>query len=126
MLLLLFAGYSLWGLQTAWVPAARLQIVILAVAMGLQAVVGQMISLSTIVFTTTLTRLVGSITDAIATADTTGLQDVRAQITLVGCYVLGALLAGVLAVEKSSAVAFLPLIAVAVAFAAHRYFARTT
>jgi len=67
-LLLLFALHALWGAQSAFVAGTHLQIVILAVAMGLQAVVGQMISHSTIVFTTTLTRLVGGITDAIATA----------------------------------------------------------
>ena len=52
-LLLLFAAYSLWEVQAAFIPAMRLQIIILSVAMGLQAVVGQMVSLSTIVFTTT-------------------------------------------------------------------------
>jgi uncharacterized membrane protein YoaK (UPF0700 family) len=122
-LLSLFAGYALWGVQTALVPGIRLQIVILAVAMGLQAVVGQMTTLSTIVFTTTLTRLVGGITDAIATADSTALHEVRVQITLVASYLVGALLAGVLAVHKMSAVVFLPLIGVAMAFTAH-YFSR--
>src|SRR6266404_5835251 len=41
-LLLFFACYSLWSTRAALIPAMRLQIVILAVAMGLQAVVGQM------------------------------------------------------------------------------------
>jgi uncharacterized membrane protein YoaK (UPF0700 family) len=122
-LLSLFAGYALWGVQTALVPGIRLQIVVLAVAMGLQAVVGQMTTLSTIVFTTTLTRLVGGITDAIATADSTALHEVRVQITLVASYLVGALLAGVLSVHKMSAVVFLPLIGVAMAFTAH-YFSR--
>lgn len=118
-LLLLFALYALLGVQTALVPGMRLQIVVLAVAMGLQAVVGQMTTLSTIVFTTTLTRLVGGITDAIATADSKALHDVRVQLTLVASYLMGALLAGVLAVHKLNAVVFLPLIGVAMAFAAH-------
>jgi uncharacterized membrane protein YoaK (UPF0700 family) len=121
-LLLLFSWYALWGVQSAFVPAARVQIVILSVAMGLQAVVGQMTSLSTIVFTTTLTRLVGGITDAVATADSTALHDVRAQIALVASYLLGALLAGVLAVHKMSAAVFLPLLGVAMAFTAHCFF----
>jgi len=120
-LLLLFAAYSLSGLQTVLVPAMRLQIVILAVAMGLQAVVGQMVSHSTIVFTTTLTRLVGSITDSIATSDRSPLKDVRMQITLVGSYLLGALLAGVLSFHGRKAVVLLPLAGVAVAFAAQRF-----
>lgn len=101
----------------AFVPATRLQILILAVAMGLQAVVGQMVSLSTIVFTTTLTRLIGGIADAIATRNSTGLRDVGEQITLIASYLLGALLAGILTVHHASGVVFLPLASVAVAFA---------
>jgi uncharacterized membrane protein YoaK (UPF0700 family) len=121
-LLLLFAVWSLWGPQTTFVPAARLAIVILAVAMGLQAVVGQMTSLSTIVFTTTLTRLVGTIADSIATRSSSGMHEVRDQVALVASYLLGALLAGLLAVHRISAVVFLPIAGVAVAFAAHRFF----
>jgi uncharacterized membrane protein YoaK (UPF0700 family) len=121
-LLLLFAGYALWGAHSGFVPAVPAQIVVLAIAMGLQAVVGQMTTLSTIVFTTTLTRLVGGITDAIATADSTAFHDVRVQLTLVASYLVGALLAGVLAVHKMSAVVLLPLIGVAMAFTAHCFF----
>jgi uncharacterized membrane protein YoaK (UPF0700 family) len=121
-LLLLFALHALWSVQSAFVPGIQLQIVVLAVAMGLQAVVGQMVSHSTIVFTTTLTRLVGGITDAIATADSTALRDVRVQMTLVASYLLGALLAGVLAVHKMGAVVSLPLAGVAMAFTAHCFF----
>jgi len=104
----------------AFVPAVRLQIAILAIAMGLQAVVGQITSLSTIVFTTTLTRLIGGITDAIATRDSTGIRDIREQMTLIASYLLGALLAGVLCVHEVSAVVFLPLTGVAVALIAHQ------
>jgi uncharacterized membrane protein YoaK (UPF0700 family) len=121
-LLLLFALYALSGVQTALVSGMRLQILILAVAMGLQAVVSQMTTLSTIVFTTTLTRLVGGITDAIATANSTALHEVAVQIALVASYLLGALLAGVLAVHKIHAVVFLPLLGVAMAFTAHCFF----
>jgi uncharacterized membrane protein YoaK (UPF0700 family) len=121
-LLLLFALHALWGAQSAFVAGIHLQIVVLAVAMGLQAVVGQMISHSTIVFTTTLTRLVGGITDAIATADSTALRDVRVQMTLVASYLLGALVAGVLAVQKMGAVVILPGLGVAMAFTAHCFF----
>lgn len=120
-LLALFAIYCLSGLQTG-VPTSRLQIVILAVAMGLQAVVGQMVSLSTIVFTTTLTRLVGSITDWISTADRSPPKDAGVQITLLASYLLGAVLAGVLVVHQQRADVLLPLAGVAVAFAAHRFF----
>jgi uncharacterized membrane protein YoaK (UPF0700 family) len=121
-LLLFFALYSLWSTQAAPVTAQRLQIVILAVAMGLQAVVGQLVSLSTIVFTTTLTRLVGGIADAIASRSSNGLGEVREQIKLVASYVSGALLAGFLAAHRIGGVAFLPLGGVAVAFTAHCFF----
>ncbi len=120
VLLLLFA--SLASAPTALIPAMRLQIVILAVAMGLQAVVGQMVSHSTIVFTTTLTRLVGGITDAIASRSSAGLAEVRDQIALVASYLLGATLAAILATHKISGVVFLPLGGVAVAFTAHCFF----
>jgi len=117
----------LLGAETAllllfpFVPAVRVQIAILAVAMGLQAVVGQMISLSTIVFTTTLTRLIGAIADAVATRDSTGVRDIREQITLIASYLLGAVLAGILVVHGIGAVMFLPLTGVAVAFVAHQF-----
>jgi uncharacterized membrane protein YoaK (UPF0700 family) len=120
VLLLAFACYSLWGMQMspALISVTRLQIVVLAIAMGLQAVVGQMISVSTIVFTTTLTRLVGGITGSIITRNTADLRDVRIQVALVASYLLGALLAGVLAVHKATGVVFLPPAAIAVALAA--------
>jgi uncharacterized membrane protein YoaK (UPF0700 family) len=104
-----------------FVPAVRAQIAILAVAMGLQAVVGQIISLSTIVFTTTLTRLIGGIADAIATRNSSGVRDIREQVSLIASYLLGALLAGVLSVHDVSAVVFLPLAGVAVALIAHQF-----
>src|SRR4051794_15377910 len=104
----------------AFTPVIRLQIAILAIAMGLQAVVGQIISLSTIVFTTTLTRLIGGITDAIAIRNSTGLRDIREQMTLIASYLLGALLAGILSVHELSAVVLLPLTGVAVALIAHQ------
>lgn len=105
----------------AVMPAMRLQIVMLAVAMGLQAVVGQIISLSTIVFTTTLTRLIGGIADAVATRNSTGLRDIREQMGLIASYLLGALLAGVLIEHGLSAVVFLPLAGVGVALLAQEF-----
>src|SRR6204780_5391325 len=66
-LLLFFALYAIWTPHVAHAPSDHLQILLLAVAMGLQAVIGQTINLTTIVFTTTLTKLVGTIADSIAT-----------------------------------------------------------
>jgi len=59
-------------------PAMGCRSFILSVAMGLQAVVGQMAA-STIVFTTTLTRLIGGIADAIATRNQRGGRTARRQ-----------------------------------------------
>src|ERR1700688_2930667 len=119
-LLLFFALYAMWTPHTAHAPSDHLQILLLAVAMGLQAVIGQTISLTTIVFTTTLTKLVGTIADSIANGDAAGLKDVKIQSAVVVCYLFGALLSGALIVRKMDDVVLLPFIAVGFAFAAHR------
>jgi uncharacterized membrane protein YoaK (UPF0700 family) len=124
-LLLFFALYSMWTPHVAHAPSDHLQIVLLAVAMGLQAVIGQTISLTTIVFTTTLTKLVGTIADSIANGDVSGLKDVKIQSSVVVSYLFGALLSGALIVRKAEEVALLPFIGVAVAFAVQRRSRRT-
>ena len=88
--------------------------------MGLQAVIGQTISLTTIVFTTTLTKLVGTIADSIANGDVSVLKDVKIQSAVVVCYLFGALLSGALIVHKVEAVVLLPFAGVALAFVMHR------
>jgi uncharacterized membrane protein YoaK (UPF0700 family) len=118
---LLLGAEAILLLVFALMPATRLEIVVLAVAMGLQAVVGQIISLSTIVFTTTLTRLIGGIADAIATRNSTGMRDIREQMGLIASYLLGALLAGILIVHGLNAVVYMPLAGVGVALLAHRF-----
>jgi uncharacterized membrane protein YoaK (UPF0700 family) len=119
-LLLFFALYALWTPHSAHAPSDHLQILLLAVAMGLQSVVGQTISLTTIVFTTTLTKLVGTIADSIANGDVSGLKDVKIQSSVVVSYLFGALLSGALIVRKVEEVVLLPFIAVALAFVMHR------
>jgi uncharacterized membrane protein YoaK (UPF0700 family) len=118
-LLVFFALYALWTPHLPHAPSDHLQILLLAVAMGLQAVIGQTISLTTIVFTTTLTKLVGAIADSIANGDTLGLKDIKIQSAVVVSYLFGALLAGALIVHKVIAVVLLPCIAVAAALAVH-------
>jgi uncharacterized membrane protein YoaK (UPF0700 family) len=115
-LLLFFALYAMWTPHTAHAPSDHLQILLLAVAMGLQAVIGQTISLTTIVFTMTLTKLVGTIADSIANGDVSGLKDVKIQSAVVVSYLFGALLSGALIVRKIDEVVFLPFIGVALAF----------
>jgi uncharacterized membrane protein YoaK (UPF0700 family) len=99
---------------------AGLLLLLLAVAMGMQAVVGQTIGLTTIVFTTTLTKLVGTIADSIANGDVSGLKDVKIQSSVVVSYLFGALLSGALIVRKVEEVVLLPFIGVALAFVIHR------
>jgi uncharacterized membrane protein YoaK (UPF0700 family) len=120
-LLLFFALYAMWTPHVANAPSDHLQILLLAVAMGVQAVIGQTISLTTIVFTTTLTKLVGTIADSLANGDALGLKDVKIQSAVVVSYLFGALLAGALIVRKADAVALLPFLAVALSFAVHRW-----
>jgi uncharacterized membrane protein YoaK (UPF0700 family) len=120
VLLLCFALYAMWAPHIAHAPSDHLQIVLLAVAMGLQAVAGQTISLTTIVFTTTLTKLVGTIADSIANGDVSGLKDVKIQSAVVVSYLFGALLSGALIVRNVEGVVLLPFIGVALAFAMHR------
>jgi uncharacterized membrane protein YoaK (UPF0700 family) len=123
-LLLFFALYAMWTPHVAHAPSDHLQILLLAVAMGVQAVIGQTISLTTIVFTTTLTKLVGTIADSLANGDALGLKDVKIQSAVVVSYLFGALLAGALVVHNAEAVVLLPFIGVALAFGVHHWSGR--
>lgn len=69
---LFFALYAIWTPQVVNAPSDHLQILLLAVAMGVQAVIGQTIGQTTIVFTTTLTKLVGTIADSMANGNALG------------------------------------------------------
>jgi uncharacterized membrane protein YoaK (UPF0700 family) len=114
-LLLFFGFYALFTPHTPHAPSDHLQILLLAVAMGFQAVIGQTISVTTIVFTTTLTKLVGAIADSIANGDTLGLKDIKIQSAVVVTYLFGALLSGALIVRGAIVVVMLPAISVAAA-----------
>jgi uncharacterized membrane protein YoaK (UPF0700 family) len=124
-LLLFFALYALWTPHVAHGPSDHLQILLLAVAMGVQAVIGQTISPTTIVFTTTLTKLVGTIADSLANGDALGLKDVKIQSAVVVSYLFGALLAGALIVHRTDPVVLLPFAGVALAYALHRWGGRS-
>ena len=125
-LLLLFAAYVTRVAPSMHGPSGRLLIAVLAIAMGLQAVVGQTISLTTIVFTTTLTRLVGTIVDSIAASRPAALQDVGMPAAVLLSYLCGAVLAATLTVGKVNGVALLPVLAVSIALAAYRWGQRTS
>ena len=118
-LLLFFSFYAFFMPHPPHAPSDHLQILVLAVAMGIQAVIGQTINLTTIVFTTTLTKLVGAIADSIANGDTLGLKDIKIQSAVVVSYLFGALLAGALIVHNVIVVVMLPCVAVAAALAVH-------
>ncbi|HEY2682352.1 MAG TPA: YoaK family protein [Steroidobacteraceae bacterium] len=118
-LLLFFALSSLYTPRVPHAPSDHLHILVLAVAMGFQAVIGQTISQTTIVFTTTLTKLVGNIADSIANRDTLGLKDVKIQVSVVVSYLFGALLSGALIVHKVEGVVLLPLAGVGISLLIH-------
>jgi uncharacterized membrane protein YoaK (UPF0700 family) len=120
-LLLFFALYALWTPHVAHAPSDHLQILLLAVAMGLQAVVGQTLSLTTIVFTTTLTKLVSTFADSIADGNLAALKDVKIQGAVVVSYLFGALLCGALIVHKVDGVVVVPFVGVLSALAVHRW-----
>jgi uncharacterized membrane protein YoaK (UPF0700 family) len=120
-LLLFFALFALWTPHPAHGPSDHLQILLLSAAMGVQAVIGQTISLTTIVFTTTLTKLVGTIADSLATGGPLVFKDVKIQSAVVVSYLFGALLAGALIVHRSDPVVLLPFIGVACAYGMHRW-----
>jgi uncharacterized membrane protein YoaK (UPF0700 family) len=124
-LLLCFALYAVWMPHATHSPSDHLQVLLLAVAMGLQAVAGQTISQTTIVFTTTLTKLVSTVVDSIANGGVLGLKDVKIQSSVVVSYLFGALLSGALIVHKIGGVVVLPFLAVAIAFVIHRKSAQT-
>ena len=124
-LLLFFALYAMYTPHVAHAPSDHLQILLLAVAMGVQAVIGQTISATTIVFTTTLTKLVGTIADSLANGDALGLKDVKIQSAVVVSYLFGALLAGALVVHNADAVVLLPFMAVALSVGAHHWSGRS-
>jgi uncharacterized membrane protein YoaK (UPF0700 family) len=120
-LLLFFALYALWTPHGAHGPSDHLQILLLAVAMGLQAVLGQTLSLTTIVFTTTLTRLVSTIADSIADGSLAAWKDVKIQGAVVVSYLFGALFCGALIVHKIEGFVIVPFLGVLSALAVHRF-----
>lgn len=120
-LLLFFALHALWAPQTPAGPGGHLQIALLSVAMGLQAVLAQTLSVTSIVFTTTLTRLVASVAGSLSNAEPAGLRELKIQSSVVMAYLFGALLAGALAVRQVSLVMLLPFAGAAAALAVHRW-----
>jgi uncharacterized membrane protein YoaK (UPF0700 family) len=124
-LLLFFGLYAIAMPHAIHSPSDHLQILLLAVAMGIQGVAGQTISPTTIVFTTTLTNLVSTVVDSIANGGVFGLKDVKIQSSVVVSYLFGALLSGALIVHKMGGVVILPFMAVATAFLIHRKSAQT-
>jgi uncharacterized membrane protein YoaK (UPF0700 family) len=119
VLLLLFAACSLAAPRLTVSIPDHLQIALLAVAMGLQAVIGRIISLTTIVFTTTLTRLVGNAVDVVL-GQRGGMRDIKIQSAVVMCYLCGAFLSGVLVIRQVPAVVLMPLAGIALALATQR------
>jgi uncharacterized membrane protein YoaK (UPF0700 family) len=122
-LLTVFAVYVLWSAHTGNRASVQLQILMLAIAMGLQSVIGQIISLTTIVFTTTLTRLVGNFVDLMC-GHREQVREMWVQGSVVICYLGGALLSAVLVIRHVPAVVLLPLLGVILALLSQQWAAR--
>ncbi len=118
--LLFFALYALWAPHGPQAASGHLQIVLLSLAMGMQAVLGQTISPTGIVFTTMLTKLVATIADSFNRSDPSTFHEIKLQSAVVLAYLFGALLSGALIVHESGAVVLLPLLGVGAALAVHR------
>jgi uncharacterized membrane protein YoaK (UPF0700 family) len=119
--LLLIAVVTLWfaGAHRSGRPLADLLTLILANAMGLQGVIGKKINLSsipTVVFTSTLTNIVISVTDTMARGNFSLGPDTKRQVISLGLYFVGAVAAGLLCFFDFSIVIFLPLAAIVAAF----------
>jgi uncharacterized membrane protein YoaK (UPF0700 family) len=102
--------------------SADLLILILAIAMGLQGVIGKKINLSsipTIVFTSTLTNIVTAVTDTLARGRFSLGIDTKRQIVSFFLYFAGALAAGLMCFFDFSIVIILPFAAIAAAFLTH-------
>ena len=119
VLLFLFAACSLAAPRLGVSIQDHFQIALLALAMGLQAVIGRIISLTTIVFTTTLTRLVGNAVDAVL-GQRSGVRDIKIQTAVVMCYLCGAFLSAVLVIHRVPAVVLMPLAGIALALVTQR------
>jgi uncharacterized membrane protein YoaK (UPF0700 family) len=122
--ILLFAAAILWLTLShrSGRPSADLLILILAIAMGLQAVAGKTINLSsipTIVFTSTLTNIVISVTDLLARGKFSLPADTKRQIAAFCAYFTGAVIAGLLSFFDFSIVIVLPLLAIVICLGVH-------
>jgi uncharacterized membrane protein YoaK (UPF0700 family) len=121
--LLMLGAVALWFTTPhagRGVSADRL-VCVLALAMGLQSITGKRLNLSsipTVVFTSTLTNIVITLTEMLATRSFRLPGDTRRQIATFFIYFLGALSAGLAVVLHSDAVVALPAVAMLAAFAA--------
>jgi uncharacterized membrane protein YoaK (UPF0700 family) len=127
--LLCLEALLLAGAVMLWVPtqhrngsfSADAVIVMLAVSMGLQSIVGKRVNLSnipTIVFTSTLTNIVIALTEMLARGSFAVPKDTKRQCASFVMYFLGALGAGFAAYFQAGILIALPLLAVGAAFVA--------
>jgi len=96
-------------------------VAVLACAMGLQSIVGKRLNLSsipTVVFTSTLTNIIISLSDMLATRSNTLSADTRRQIATFIIYLAGALTAGVATTANAAILTLIPVAAIGFAFLA--------
>jgi uncharacterized membrane protein YoaK (UPF0700 family) len=105
------------SLQSAWLARDEItQAVILglAVAMGLQSVVGVQLKQTNVVFTSTLIKIVSAAIGAARTEGSSGERQRDAAV--VAAYLTGALLAGATITANFTGALFIPALAIAAAF----------
>lgn len=103
-------------------PSTDVLILILSSAMGLQSICGKKINLSnipTVVFTSTLTNIVISLTDFLARGKTAFPADTKRQLVSFCAYFIGAFTAGLFALFELSIIILLPLTAAILALGIH-------
>jgi uncharacterized membrane protein YoaK (UPF0700 family) len=118
--LLLLVAMPVWLVTshlngTFW---ANILILLLAMSMGLQSIVGKKVNLSnipTVVFTSTLTNIVIALTDLLASGKFAPSPDTKRQMASFLLYFSGALIAGLMVYWQMSAVILLPYGAVTLA-----------
>jgi hypothetical protein len=90
------------------------EIVLLAVAMGLQSIVGARLKQTNVVFTTTLIKIVSAASGSSLEESSAG--DRQRDVAVVAAYLIGALLAGVMIATHFAAALIIPAAAIGLAF----------
>jgi uncharacterized membrane protein YoaK (UPF0700 family) len=115
---LLIAVCAIGSMQTSLSVRSdfvQAEIVLLALAMGLQSVVGTELKQTNVVFTTTLIKIVSAVIGS--TREQSSIDERRRNTAVVVAYLIGASIAGVTIATHFAAALIIPVIAIGVALA---------